>query len=339
MRKIAALMVAFVSVACVTDVARATEPFAKVGPYAMQWLKIPRGVRNIGMGATGAADVSGAGTGYFNPAGVVFSDATQMTGSYQTWPADINISEAVLSVPIPFHSDSTTSAWRFAGSFGYARLGMEPQTERTIFLPEGTGRTFDASDWGLTALGSASWTHGVSTLAVGAAGRYLDSNLADGDMTAWTLDAGAIAAFALDLGACQVVPRAGYSFRNLDTGVEYDGRHSTIENEQRIGLGIDVGMPAVSVWGRLVPVASLSMDYDFVYVENHSDEEVAAGIELSALDLAYFRLGNAMNNVDTFGFGLRWDYGRVLFSVDYANQDGGVLSDLDTFGAMVGVRW
>lgn len=342
MRKIAALMVAFALVACVTDVARATEPFAKVGTYAMGWLGQPRGVRNVGMGGTGTADVSALATGYFNPAAMVFSDATRLAGSYEDWNVgDLNLSEGVVSSPIPFHSDSTASAWRFAGSFGYARLGMEPQVERTIFLPEGTGKTFDASDWGISALASSSWTHGVTTLAAGATGKYLDSKLANDDMTAWALDLGAIAAFSLGLGGCAVTPRLGYALRNLDTGVDYDGRHSDIANEQRIGMGVDLGMPVVSTWGRLVPVASLSMDFDYVDIENRSGEDMAAGFELSAIGLLHIRYGTTAYNSDTFGVGLGWDYGPVLLNVDWARTDdnGFLNSDRDAFGAMVGVRW
>ena len=341
MKRVAAVVVALGTVACMTDVVHATEPFAKVGTYAMQWLTFPRGVRNIGMGATGTADVSAFATGYFHPAGMVFPDATRLTGSYESWPVDLNVSEIVISSPIPLHSDSTASAWRFAGSFGYARMGMEPQTQRTIFLPEGTGRTFDASDWGISALAASSWTRGVTTLAAGATGRYLDSNVADGDMTTWALDLGALAAFSLDLGGCAVRPRLGYALRNLDTGVEYDGRHSDVSNEQRIGMGVDLEMPLVSTWGRMVPVASMSMDFDFVDIESRSGEDIAAGFELSAIGLVHVRYGTTVNNAETFGLGLGWDYGQVLFNLDWARtNDSGFLDiDRDAFGALIGVRW
>jgi hypothetical protein len=330
--------------ACVTDVARAAEPFAKVGTYGMQWLQMPRGVRSIGMGETGTADASGTGTGYFNPASVAFSDAISVTGSYQDWhTGGLNLSEAVVSSPIPFRSDSTSSAWHFAASFGYARLGMDPQTERTIFLPDGTGRTFDASDWGLMALGAASWTSGVATLAAGANGKYLHSNLASDDITGWALDLGLLAAFPFDLGEGGVFrPRLGYAVLNLDDGISYDGRDSDIENRQRGGFGFDMALPTISAWGRPVHAASLSLDYDLIDREIGSGRTYAAGFEMSVAEFMHFRYGTVDDDYRTVGLGLSWDYGQVLFRVDYARQNVEnwlFPDDRDTFGALVGVRW
>ncbi|HET6462358.1 MAG TPA: hypothetical protein VFH33_01035, partial [Candidatus Krumholzibacteria bacterium] len=53
--------------------AHATEPFAKVGTYTGEWLAFPVGVRNIGMGATGAADITAFGTGHYNPATIAWA--------------------------------------------------------------------------------------------------------------------------------------------------------------------------------------------------------------------------------------------------------------------------
>jgi len=337
MRGVAAIAVAMSFGVCDAPAARATEPFAQGDTYAVSWLGIERGVRNIGMGTTGTADVTGLSTGYFNPAGMAFSSAATLLGSYEEFgAADISLSEFVISSPIPFHAHSTAGAWHFGGSFGYARLGMEPQTERTIFLPEGTGRTFDASDWMLSATGATSWTHGVMILGAGGAARFVRSNLAEDHVNGWTFDVGAIAGFPVAVNGGLVRPRIGYAALNLDDGIVYDGRTSHISTEQRLGFGLDFETARTTFGGRSVPVASLSIDYDQVDREIRSSSEGAEGFELTAFNFAHFRYGSTDNDYTTIGFGLGWDDGRVLLRADYAHV---TMLDRNTVGMLMGVRW
>jgi hypothetical protein len=328
--------------------AHATEPFAKVRTYAASWLSFPRGVRNIGMGGTGTADVTGLATGYFNPATLAWSSATTLVGSYEALYFDTNISELVVTSPIPFRADSTDSGWHFGGSFGYSHLGMAPQTDRTIFLPEGTGRTFDASDWILSATGAASWTFRDLTMGAGSTARYLRSNFGSGHADGWVFDVGAVMALPIDLGEVLFRPRLGYSALNLDSGIEYDGRTSNVPTDKRFGGGFDVEALPVRVANRLVPAFALAIDYDDIDRETTTSVDHAAGFEVSFLNALYFRYGGTDDSWDMWGLGAGWDYGNVLFRVDYAHAEpqNPFLVDLlgsdakrDTFGALVGVRW
>lgn len=328
---------------CVS-VAQATEPFAQGRVYGATWLVFPRGVRNIGMGATGTSDVSGLSTGYFNPAGVAWSDATTFFGSYEDMFVSLSISEMVIASPFPFHTDSTASAWHFGGSVGYARLDMEPQTERTVFLPEGTGRTFDPTDWMLSASAAASWTRGSVSLGAGGATRFIQQDYGD-DVTMWAFDLGLIAAFPMHVGGGMVRPCLGYAALNLDDGASSDGRTLYIATEQRGGFGLDFATPPTLAWGRSVPAVSFSLDYDRIDREHYASPEYSAGFEVSVIDFMHFRYGVIDNDFDTYGLGLGWDYGNVLFRVDYAHVEAqevwlpGLDLDRDTFGALVGVRW
>jgi hypothetical protein len=324
----------------------ATEPFAKVGhAYAASWLKLPLGARNIGMGGTGTADASGFGTGYYNPAVISFANATIVSGGYQDFARDIGIYDATLLSPIPFNSDSTAGDWRFAGSLGYTRLSLAPQTERTIFLPEGTGRTFDASDWIVRGIGATSWTHGVTTLSAGASGKFFRSNLANSSSDVWMLDLGTLAAFAFDFGnGATVRPRLAYALLNLDSGASYKGRDYLVENQSRVGFGFDLSTPTVHAWDKRVPSVSLSFDYDDISIEDRSSDTYAAGVELSIVDLMHIRYGTVDDDYRTYGVGFGWDWGRTLLRVDYAHQNPGtgidyVSGDRDTYAATVGMRW
>ena len=117
--------------------AGATEPFAKVGTYALQFLKIPVSARATGMGSAFTAIANDASATYWNPAGLVDMTRTQVSLNHTWWPADIGLSYATAAFNLPF----------VPGTFGVSAraLTLDPQKERTVFLPEGTGRTFDAA--------------------------------------------------------------------------------------------------------------------------------------------------------------------------------------------------
>jgi hypothetical protein len=325
--------------------AGATEPFAKVGTYGASWLSVPIGVRNIGMGSTGAADASGFGTGHYNPATIAWSKATSLIGSYEDFGPDISISQFQLSSPFPLHADST-GEWRFGGSLAYSHMGMEPQSDRTIFLPEGTGRTFDASDWMLSAIATTQWHRGVFSVAAGADTKFIRSNVANGHSDIWAFDWGLITALPVQVGGGMVRPRIGYSALNLDSGGSYDGREFNIETEQRYGVGLDLETPLVMLWRRPVSALSVSVDYDAIDRQEHASQNYAAGFEVSFADLLHVRYGVLDHDYTMYGAGVGWDYGRVLFRLDYAHSrpEDWILREMldlerDTFGGLIGVRW
>ena len=322
----------------------ATEPLAKVGSYGATFAGMPRGVRNIGMGATGTADVSGFSTGYFNPAGFAWTDAATVLGSYEDWGPRISLSDLRVSSGLPFHPDSS-SAWRFGGSFGYARLAMDSQTQRTIFLPEGTGRTFDVDDWLLSGSGAASWTRSVFSVGAGGTAKFLHNGLAAGDVSLWTFDLGLVLAAPFNAGSVRLRPRAGAAVLNLDTGAQYDGREFNVVTEDRAGLGLDVEAPTVIVGGRPVPAVTFAFDYDWIDREAHSNIDFGAGVEVSFVDMIHARIGAMGDDYSTYGVGAGWDFGSWLFRLDYAHvsPEDWVLDSLDldrdSFGALLAVRW
>ena len=339
MRKIAAFVVAFALAACMTGVVRAAESFTS---YGVNFVAFPIGVRNVGMGGVGTADASNVSTGYFNPAGLAFVDATTLSGSHEDLITDFNLSGFALSTPVPLRADSSGS-WNFTGGLSYTKLSVE-MIERTIFFPEGTGNTIELTDWLLGGTAAASWTHGVVSLAAGTTAKYIDV----GSASLWSFDVGALAAFPFEADGARVRPRLGYSALNLDTGYT-SGNAQYVTTEQRAGVGFDLEAPDVAVWGRAVPSVDFSFDYDRIDRENAPDERYAAGFEISVLDLMHFRYGTSDNDFTAYGMGLGWDYGSVLFRVDYAHtkprdEDAweftpGLDPERDAFGALVGVRW
>jgi hypothetical protein len=333
---------------CAAPAARATEPFASGPVWGATFLSYPVGVRNIGMGASGTADVNSLSTGYFNPASVAFAKATTILGSYENQFLDTGLYDTRITSPIPFHSDSTTSTWHLAGSIGYTVLDIPAQTERTIFLPEGTGRTIDENDWMLSALGAASWSHGVMSFAAGGTTKMIQS--AFSGPTIWSFDVGILAAFPITMNnGGRFRPRLGYSALNLDTGASDGSREVFVQTEKRGGFGFDLETPPVAVFEQSVPSARFSFDYDLIDRQGDSTTKYAVGFELAIVNMVSFRYGLIDDNYKTYGAGVGWDYGRALFRLDYAHTDrsenntplflSGQNLDRDAFGAILGVRW
>ncbi|MCK4237159.1 MAG: PorV/PorQ family protein, partial [Candidatus Krumholzibacteria bacterium] len=115
-----------------------TRPFEKVGTFAAQFLKIGVSARAAGMGNAFTASANDASSIYWNPAGMVELTRTQVTVNSIVWPADIDIYFAGAVFTTPY----------LPGSFGISAraLTMDPQEERTVYMPQGTNRFFDAGD-------------------------------------------------------------------------------------------------------------------------------------------------------------------------------------------------
>jgi len=284
-------------------------------------------------------------TGYFNPASIAWADAVTVTASREDWPADMSLYDARVSSGFPFHSDSTSSAWRLGGSLGYALLDMATQTERTIFLPEGTGRTYDPDDWALTASGAAAWEHGVFSVGAGGTAKYVEMNFATATPSVWAFDCGVVFASGFEVGGGMLRPRAGAAVLNIDTGWSYDGRDGRVANESRAGLGLDVEAPTVIVAGKPVPVMAFALDYDWIDSEGYSNIDFGAGAEVSFVGIIHARIGAMGDNYSTYGVGAGWDFGSWLFRLDYAHAspEDWVLDyldlDRDSFGALLAARW
>jgi hypothetical protein len=227
---------------------------------------------------------------------------------------------------------------------------MAPQAERTIFLPDGTGHMLDLDDWMLAALASSRWEHSYVSLGGGIAAKYIDQALGGGDNNVWAFDIGVIAAFPLPVRGGLIQPRLGYAALNLDSGNSYDGRESRVSTEQRAGFGVDLAAPRATVFGRSVPSVSLLVDYDAIDREHgayQSTPQYSTGFEVSFADLVHVRYGLLDHDYVMFGAGVGWDYGHVLFRLDYAHTDPDdssssqsyITLERDTFGALVGVRW
>ena len=118
--------------------AQAGDIFEKVGTFAGQFLKIGPSARGAAMGNAFSAVADDPSATYWNPAGLVEVQGTAIHIDHMEWPADIKLD---------YVSYVFKTSW-VPGTLGLTARGltMDPQNERTIYLPDGTGRQFDAGD-------------------------------------------------------------------------------------------------------------------------------------------------------------------------------------------------
>jgi hypothetical protein len=326
--------------------ARATEPFAQVHTSLVSFLTEQRGVRSLALGSTGAASLYAVSSGHVNPATVAWADATVLSTSRQQYasPGDSDIGIAYIDARLlsgwSFTDESTGDGWRLGGLLGYTNEDLEPQIVRTIYLPEGTGETFDPDDSIYTALAAGSWTKSNFTIGAGLAAKYVDFSLLE---SGWAFDWGMLAAFSFHPGEALIRPRVGVCASNLDDGFGDAQREHDLAGESSFGLGLDVESRRVAFGGRVVPVVLASIDCDNIMPADE-DGHWAIGWEVSFFDLAQVRIGLEEDwiEVDTWGLGLGWEFGRWLLRADYAHERwiAPLLGEMgtNTFGCAAGLR-
>ena len=278
----------------------ATEPFAKVGTYALQFLKIPVSARAVGMGSAFTAIADDATATYWNPAGLVDLTRTQISLNQTWWPADINLSYAAAAFNLPF----------VPGTFGVSAraLTLDPQVERTVFLPEGTGRTFDAGDMSFGVSYSKFFTDKFSS---GGTVNFIHSGLAEKSVNTFSIDFGLI--YRIGLWGM----RLGMMIQSLGSKVDYDDRASKMPTVFKVGIA---ATPYQMGANNLQGVFEFSHPSD-------NKEMLNLGAEYGFNQFFFLRGGynfNADSQGLAAGFGLRVDTSQtsdLLFDYAWSDMD------------------
>lgn len=278
--------------------ANATKPFEKVGTYAAQFLKIGVSARAAGMGSAYTAVANDATALYWNPAGIVELERTEVTLNSVTWPADIDLYFAGTVFRTPY----------LPGTFGVTAraLTMDPQIERTVYKPEGTNRWFDAGDqsYGLTYA-----TYFTDRFSAGFTMHFLHMGLADKSVETMAFDFGLL--YRIGIRGMKL----GMMVQSLGSEVKFDERSSKLPMVFRVGLGIDVLRSGSNI---LIASGEFSHPSD-------NAERMNIGAEYSFDQFFYVRGGYNIN-YDTqglaWGVGFRIDTSQTSdIRFDYAWED------------------
>ena len=276
----------------------ATEPFAKVGTYSLQFLKIGVSARAAAMGNAFTALSNDATATYWNPAGLVDLTRTSVSLNHTWWPADINMDYAAAGFTLPF----------VPGNFGVSAraLTMDPQVERTIFLPQGTGQTFDAGDMSFGLSYAKFFTDKFSS---GGSVHFIHSGLAEKSVNTFAVDFGLI--YRIGLWGM----RLGMLIQSLGAKVDYDDRASKMPTIFKV---------AMAATPYSLGVNSFQTVFEFTHPSDNQ-ERINVGGEYAFNQFFYLRGGYNFNS-DTEGLagglGLRIDTSQTSdLVVDYAWTD------------------
>lgn len=215
------LAVSLVAVLLLPLQALATEPFAKVGTYSLQFLKIGPSARAVGMAGAFTAIANDATATYWNPAGMVDLTRTALALEHTMWPADVSLDFASAVFTLPF----------LPGTWGATAraLSLDPQVERTVFLPEGTGREFDAGDM---SFGLSYAQFFTDKFSAGVTIHFVHSGLAEKSLNTYVTD------FGLIYRVGYMGMRLGMMIQSLGGKVNYDSREAKIPTMFKVGLSM-----------------------------------------------------------------------------------------------------
>jgi long-subunit fatty acid transport protein len=177
----------------------------KVGTTSMQVLKIPIGVRGVGMGNAMCGLVDDAEAVWWNPGALTEVAGDQAIVSQINMPADIQLNSFVLAHRIGDYQTVTVHA---------INLFTDDMPVRTYEQPTGTGQNFNASD---LAIGASYARKLTDRFSLGGNVRYLHSGLEDESYDGIAVDLGTL--YKTSLRTLQV----GMAIQNLGPEVKYSG--------------------------------------------------------------------------------------------------------------------
>ncbi len=289
-------------VALLLPAAANAEFFEKVGTFGAQFLEIGTSARATGMGSAFTAVADDASSVFWNPAGLVGVRGNEFHFSQVEWPADINLSSAVLAF----------NPHILPGTFALSvrSLWLDPMEVRTAYEPEGNGQTFDA---GSTAFGFSYSRFWTDKFSAGLTLSYLHMGLAEQSVNTFSYDFG-------------IMYRIG--IRNLKLGMVMQNMGGKVTFDE-----LAAKMPATFKVGASFEAlrfdnSRLLASAEFQHPSDNS-ERANFGVELDMRQTFFGRVGyNSGFDTDglAFGFGAAIGTGqrsRAMF--DYSMVDMGAL--------------
>lgn len=274
------------------------EFFEKVGTFGAQYLQIGTTARATGMGAAYTAVADDASSVFWNPAGLVNVRGSEFMISHVEWPADINLTTAVVAF----------NPRQIPGSFALSMrsLWLDPMLVRTAYQPEGNGQTFDA---GSTAFGFTYSRFFTDKFSSGVTLNYLHMGLAETSVNSAALDFGVL--YRIGVRGLKL----GMVIQNLGGKINFDDREAKLPTTFKVGACFN------ALQGRN---HALLASAEFQHPAD-AGERANAGLEYNLNNLFYGRVGYNLNydsDALAFGFGVAFSTGRTSKArFDYSAVD------------------
>lgn len=264
------------------------------GTVSGQFLKIGTSARAIAMGGAQVAIAEGASAIAYNPAGMMAVSDYGFAASYTSWFADISHEYVGVVKTIPG-----------LGAIGASvvMLSTDEMLETTTAYPEGTGRTFKASDYAFSLAFARQVT---DQFRVGINGKIIKSYLFNSELGAST--------FAFDIGTLYDVPllnsHIGVSLTNIGKDVKFINETYSLPTALRFGVLYDVIKESNQ---QLISTLQVTR-------HNDADEQYNLGSEFVFNNMFSLRGGYKFGYDQedyTFGFGAKLNSLGLNSSIDY----------------------
>jgi hypothetical protein len=271
---------------------------AKVGTAAAQFLEIPVGARSVGMGDAFLATANDVSAIYYNPAGLTNLMRKEVMFTHTMWPAGIMHDFAAFAMPVP----------QLGGVVGISAIGLTTgeMRETTPGRPEGTGRTFTASDLAVGVTYSRKMTDRFS---LGVTWRYVGEYYADVKAHSWAMDIGTL---------------YRTQFKNLRIGMNFSNFGPDItflQTPYPLPMSFKMGV-AAEVYEAGAHKVTLGAEGSH---PNDNLEKFQVGAEYWFNNMFAVRGGYRFGAWDAerfnAGIGVRLPVGNVITKIDYAYSD------------------
>jgi opacity protein-like surface antigen len=186
---------------------------SKVGTTSAKFLTIPIGARATALGGAFSSISNDATALYWNPSGIATLSSFEVTTSYTSWLADIEVNFAGIVVPL--------GTWGAMG-IQVTAMTMGEMEITTEEEPEGTGGTFRAGSY---AVGISYARNLTDWFSIGGTVKYINE-------TIWNSSA---SGFAVDLGTLLKTPipgvRFGVSVSNFGEKLQMSGADLLVQKD------------------------------------------------------------------------------------------------------------
>ena len=316
-----------------------------VATTSAAFLEIGAGARSIGMGSAYVSVADDASSIYWNPAGIVNVNKTEIQSFYTPWLVETN-----------FYYNSAVIPMGVFGSLGlsFTAITMDEMMVRTVEEPEPNeyGQKFDA---GNISMGIAYAKKLTDRFAFGFQTKFIQESIWQMKAQGYALDIGTIFVTKSDLNIGMSVSNFGgkLGMQGINTLVDIDIDETIYGNNDRIDGNLETSqwpLPLLFRFGLsktfvLSPIMQCLIAVDAIH-PNNNPEYLNIGFEYSLMDMISFRLGKSHSFYDldsssktqgpqhglSFGTGIKYKIPRgPLLHIDYVFSEFGVFDNVQGY--------
>ncbi len=294
----------------------------RIGTTSGVQLLVPVGARSIGLGGASLGTVSGAEAIYWNPAGISYSDRSELLVNHMQYIADINMNYLAL-----------TYNGRGIGTFGFHLKSFDfgDIEQTTEEQPDGTGVTYSPT---FIVAGFSYSRLLTDRIAAGVTAKLVYESVLQTNASTIAFDLGVQYSFSSNLRVGVVMKNVGgkmqYNGANLERQFPLPSTSTQVDDGPFRGVALKSDIPSLFSFGAAYTanineenVVTASAAFSNF---NDSSDQFYGGIEYGFKNFFFLRGGYVYEPQRpqdqifgaTFGFGANVPVGNFDITFDYA---------------------